>query len=106
MIWIADAHRGDGKRFVVRADEKLTAFLEFESTIPSEQGVIGNCAAIGEVAYVGRYLTRQLAHVLHRNTSTFLAKVFKSEPDYVIRRFNLSSARLDKPSFAGNRTKK
>jgi hypothetical protein len=30
MIWIADAHRGDGKRFVVRADEKLTAFLELE----------------------------------------------------------------------------
>src|SRR5262245_28877491 len=25
-IWIADAHRGDGKRFVVRADEKMTAF--------------------------------------------------------------------------------
>jgi hypothetical protein len=30
-IWIADAHRGDGKRFVVRADEKLTAFMEPES---------------------------------------------------------------------------
>ena len=27
-IWIADAHRGDGKRFVAHADEKLTAFLE------------------------------------------------------------------------------
>ncbi len=27
-IWIADAHRGDGKRYVVRADEKLTAFVE------------------------------------------------------------------------------
>ena len=27
-IWIADAHRGDGKRFIVRADDKLTAFLE------------------------------------------------------------------------------
>jgi hypothetical protein len=26
-IWIVDAHR-DGKRFVVRADEKLTAFVE------------------------------------------------------------------------------
>jgi hypothetical protein len=26
-IWIADAHRGDGKRFVVRSDEKLTAFI-------------------------------------------------------------------------------
>jgi len=32
-IWIADAHRGDGKRFVVRADEKLIVFLEVESTI-------------------------------------------------------------------------
>ena len=31
-IWIADAHR-DGKRFIVRADEKLTAFLELESTV-------------------------------------------------------------------------
>jgi hypothetical protein len=30
-IWIVDAHRGDGKRFVVRADEKLTAFLELEA---------------------------------------------------------------------------
>jgi hypothetical protein len=26
-IWIADAHR-DGKRFVVRADERLTTFVE------------------------------------------------------------------------------
>ena len=32
-IWIVDAHRDDGKRFVVRADEKLTAFLELESAI-------------------------------------------------------------------------
>jgi hypothetical protein len=30
-IFVADAHRGDGKRFVVRADEKLTAFVELES---------------------------------------------------------------------------
>jgi hypothetical protein len=29
-IWIADAHRDDGKRFIVTADEKLTAFLELE----------------------------------------------------------------------------
>jgi hypothetical protein len=32
-IWIADAHRGDGKRSVVDADEKLTAFVELESAI-------------------------------------------------------------------------
>jgi len=30
-IWIVDAHRDDGKRFVMRADEKLTAFLEMET---------------------------------------------------------------------------
>jgi hypothetical protein len=32
-IWIVDAHRDDGQRFVVHADEKLTAFLELESAI-------------------------------------------------------------------------
>jgi hypothetical protein len=32
-IFVADAHRGKGKRFVVRADEKLTAFNELESAI-------------------------------------------------------------------------
>jgi len=32
-IWIVDAHRDDGKRFVVHADEKLTAYLELESLI-------------------------------------------------------------------------
>jgi hypothetical protein len=29
-IWIVDAHRDSGKRFVARADEKLTAFVELE----------------------------------------------------------------------------
>jgi hypothetical protein len=42
-IFVADAHRGDGKRFVVHADEKLIAFLEHESTIraaerPADRG--------------------------------------------------------------------
>ena len=32
-IWIADAHRDNGKCFVVRADEKLTALMELESEI-------------------------------------------------------------------------
>ena len=32
-IWVADAHRDDGKRFVVRADELLTA-LELRSMPP------------------------------------------------------------------------
>ena len=32
-IWITDARRDDGKRFIVRADEKLTACMELESAI-------------------------------------------------------------------------
>jgi hypothetical protein len=32
-IWIAEAHCADGNRFVVRADEKLTGFVELESAI-------------------------------------------------------------------------
>jgi hypothetical protein len=30
-IWIADTHRDNGKRFVMRADGKLTAFMELEA---------------------------------------------------------------------------
>ncbi len=32
-VFVADARRADGKRFVVRADEKLTAFNGLESAI-------------------------------------------------------------------------
>jgi hypothetical protein len=44
-IWIADAHRDNGKRFVAHADEKLTAFLELESVIRAaciELGLLRN----------------------------------------------------------------
>ena len=33
VIFIGDAHRSDGRRFIVRADEKLTTFFELESAI-------------------------------------------------------------------------
>jgi hypothetical protein len=32
-MWIGDAHRGDRKCFVLRADERLTAFVKLESAI-------------------------------------------------------------------------
>ena len=32
-IWITDAHRDDGRRFIVRADDILTTFLELETAI-------------------------------------------------------------------------
>ena len=32
-IFVADAHRGDGKRFVVHAEDKFTAFLELERAV-------------------------------------------------------------------------
>ena len=33
-IWFADAHRDDSQRFIERADEKLTAFMELQSCDP------------------------------------------------------------------------
>ena len=32
-FFVADGHRDDGKRFVVRADEKLTAFVELDQRL-------------------------------------------------------------------------
>jgi len=41
-IFVADAHRDDGKRFVVHADEKLTAFVELESATRGQRdGFLG-----------------------------------------------------------------
>ena len=32
-IWIVDAHRDDGRRFIVHSDEILTAFVELERQV-------------------------------------------------------------------------
>jgi hypothetical protein len=32
-IWIVDAHRDDGRRFIVRSDEILSAFVELEREV-------------------------------------------------------------------------
>jgi hypothetical protein len=39
-MFVADAGRGDGKRYVVHADEKLIAFLELESAIVSQSPLL------------------------------------------------------------------
>jgi hypothetical protein len=31
--WIVDAHKSDGRRYIVHSDELLTAFLELETTL-------------------------------------------------------------------------
>ena len=46
-IWIVDAHRDDGNRFVVRADEKLTAFVELVAAISYATGRA--CFRAGEI---------------------------------------------------------
>jgi hypothetical protein len=45
-IWIADAHRDNGKHFVARADEKLTAFIELESAIRAETAIATRHSAL------------------------------------------------------------
>jgi hypothetical protein len=63
-IWIADAHRDDGKRYVVRADDKLTAFLELERAIPAcGDSPWGMCKAKSHMK-IRRCLTDKLARFL------------------------------------------
>ncbi|MGC1320749.1 MAG: hypothetical protein WA849_01070 [Candidatus Udaeobacter sp.] len=51
-IWIVDAHRGDGKRSVVHAGEKLTVFLELVAATRSTGAVPGlGAAAVLEQAW-------------------------------------------------------
>jgi hypothetical protein len=38
-IWIADAQRDNGKRFVARVDEKLTAFVELEAAVRNKKQI-------------------------------------------------------------------
>src|SRR5262249_38459470 len=38
-IYVADAQRGNANRFVVRADDELTAFVELERQIRTEQEI-------------------------------------------------------------------
>jgi hypothetical protein len=44
-IWIVDAHRDDGERFVARAEEILTAFLELEAATRLRRIVFGGSSA-------------------------------------------------------------
>lgn len=38
-IFVADAHRDDGKRYVVHSAEKLTTFLELESAVKGAERI-------------------------------------------------------------------
>jgi hypothetical protein len=55
-IFVADAHRDDGKRIIVHADEKLTAFIELESAIrgrhfiKSQQGIAAASRLTGAIS--------------------------------------------------------
>jgi hypothetical protein len=49
-IWIADAHRDDGKRYVVHADEKLTAFLELESAVVHQENKSNGSQLLADLA--------------------------------------------------------
>ena len=46
-IWIVDAH-GYGKRFIVRSEEKLTAFVELETAIARVRGELDFVTARAE----------------------------------------------------------
>ena len=87
-IWIADAHRDDGKRFVMRADEKSTAFLELEiATSGQRDGFLGKVCFASVPGY-----TTNVPYTAVGSADKF---VF----DYVIRHSNASSAGIKKMGF-------
>ena len=43
IMFIADAHKGDGTRFVVHADDKLTAFVELQAAIRAAESSKKHC---------------------------------------------------------------
>ena len=57
-IWIADAHRGDGKRLVVRADENLTALLELEAASRTVRICLTTGAILSKLNAVKRILNQ------------------------------------------------
>ncbi len=55
-IWIADAHRGDRRRFIVHADEKLTAFVALEAATRGTSGC--SDAPKAALAFTGNFPVR------------------------------------------------
>ena len=94
-IWIADAHRGDRKRFVVRADEKLTAFLELLHVLLSAQIKIGHATVWMRIRVCVSFILRPsllcfgfaswFARIL-RETFTWIADAHRGDGKrYVVR---------------------
>jgi len=52
---MSSMHRDDGKRFVVRADEKLTAFVELKSANPGSSDFTYPCTVKRHSAGTERY---------------------------------------------------
>jgi hypothetical protein len=64
-IWIADAHRGDEKRFIVRSDEKLSAFVEL--------GTRGANRDVLSRIHSSRFMSVTLV-VVHRSGKRFIVR--------------------------------
>jgi hypothetical protein len=45
-MWIVDAHRDDGNRFIVRADEKLKKSPEFVDVLKLRQRILDTATPI------------------------------------------------------------
>jgi hypothetical protein len=58
-IWIADAH-GYGNRFIVRADEKLSAFVELERQVLTVTFYLASVKSSGVYSYLRRLKIRLL----------------------------------------------
>jgi hypothetical protein len=79
-IWIVDAHRDDGKGFVARAEEKLTAFVELESAIQATISckISDQYSRVTFVAWERQFFSRLRFHLLL--CSLFWLALFQDVP--------------------------
>ena len=83
-VFVTNAHRGDGKRFVVHADEKLTAFVELESAIRSASSqfvLMSQTRPVSEVSRKGERCVRRNENEAEIEHADFPAEAPESNSD-------------------------
>src|SRR6516165_8152686 len=102
-IWIADAHRDDRKRFVVRADEKLTGFLELLHVLLSAQIKIGHATVWMRTRVCVSFILRP--SLLPFGFALWFARILRETFAEKERRRSVRARDLRRPSGNGVTTK-
>ena len=74
-IFVADAHRDDGRRFIVHADDKLSAFVELERQVITVTFYLESIR-VGELRMIHAYEIRPRFETISRQIFCFTRPVW------------------------------